>query len=157
MREFRDDTVIHLYLPYPHFKQFTYNEVNLECIWNLFQHKKSKWNWMKDSEFSRAQPSHRKLKWQNSSVIFKFLRDIKLEDVIFFWEFKISLEHAIRTILVRLVLRNIRVHSYKIPVAERQIERPILGVRASKIHGWRETKENKICTIKTSSQVLTSW
>lgn len=32
MREFRNDTVIYLYLPYPHFKQFTYNEVNLECI-----------------------------------------------------------------------------------------------------------------------------
>ena len=32
MREFRHDTVIYLYLPYPHFKQFTYNEVNLECI-----------------------------------------------------------------------------------------------------------------------------
>ena len=42
MREFRDDTVIYLYLPYPHFKQFTYNEVNLECIWNLFQHKTTK-------------------------------------------------------------------------------------------------------------------
>ena len=66
MREFRDDTVIYLYLPYPHFKQFTYNEVNLECIWNLFQHKKANEIEWKTQSFHVRNPLIEN--WNNKTV-----------------------------------------------------------------------------------------